>query len=742
MLERLLATSKKWKNAQLIYADYFYVDAEGRITGKTKPRVLDYRHLLVGNPGNMAFLYTKKARETGGDYNTSLEGTEDWDMWLRMSEKWIFAYLPEPLYFFRQHKKSMTATMQPQIKAAETRTARAAMQRKKGSLDLMHLFPGLLDCRQDRLAMGLAHLQLGSLLLGAADHLGFLKLALGVLKVAVQALPVLPSAQLNYGAALIKTWLNNGRKQQARESIEAQIKFLESPAMMKYISKKAIYLSSLESVKSFLSGKNRTDAPLAIDKQTREEEMLEIPDGAISFNCIDPLFPFLIEASKPNISSMSDYHQVVGSGLGRCMAGCQGIRKRQGETMVQASRRCSRICKAPGPVKKGFCAMQQGPRPTEASRGDGLSPSSEAAKRVVWTGAVGISAKFADGDTESPTKISLRLTGSDLIDGGASAAEWTCKRHSLSPEVCETVKAAMLNASNTSRTPTGEDLDLEAIEAKTGEARLVTAASHHFFPFLKNLVGSVHFWESSLPVIIYDMGLTEEERKEIRRWKDVSLRTLDWSKQPQHVRDLYTYAWKPLVIQDALSRCEQGMLLYQDAGQEIRQPLDQLKEIIKNEGFLFPGAGVPASTTAHPSTLRALHTSEEELEKVPMALGGSMGLSCGEGESSTKTKEIIDAVVVCAKEEACISPPGATTSNHAFDQSVLSVHLHQANIVPSNDWRWMAHAEAFYSEPMSYRLPLANAPGSFKEVTPGDVVLYTRRGDGEGPYTDQIRRKC
>lgn len=29
-------------------------------------------------------------------------------MWLRMSERWLFAYLPDPVYFFREHEGPIT----------------------------------------------------------------------------------------------------------------------------------------------------------------------------------------------------------------------------------------------------------------------------------------------------------------------------------------------------------------------------------------------------------------------------------------------------------------------------------------------------------------------------------------------------------------------------------------------------------------------------------------------------------
>jgi len=185
------------------------------------------------------------------------------------------------------------------------------------------------------------------------------------------------------------------------------------------------------------------------------------------------------------------------------------------------------------------------------------------------------------------------------------------------------------------------------------------------------LVGSVHFWEKALPVVVYDIGLTPQERSEVRGWHGVALRTLPWSRHPPHVRDLFKYAWKPLAIADALSRCQgDTIMLYQDAGQELRQPLAELLRTVPIQGHLFPAAGVPAITATHPATLAFLNTSAEELDRgsVQMALGGNLAMVCG--SKGTKAHTVIEAAVACALEEKCIAPPGASTSTHAFDQAV------------------------------------------------------------------------
>lgn len=59
----------------------------------------------------------------------------------------------------------------------------------------------------------------------------------------------------------------------------------------------------------------------------------------------------------------------------------------------------------------------------------------------------------------------------------------------------------------------------------------------------------MHAHESSVSMVIYDLGLSDAQRGEIDTWKHVALKTFDFSKYAGHVTDLKNNAWKPLVIQ-------------------------------------------------------------------------------------------------------------------------------------------------------------------------------------------------
>lgn len=89
---------------------------------------------------------------------------------------------------------------------------------------------------------------------------------------------------------------------------------------------------------------------------------------------------------------------------------------------------------------------------------------------------------------------------------------------------------------------------------------LLTYASERFFDRLENFVGSVHLWEPSLPIIVYDLGLSTAQRQAIACWRSVlELRAFNFSAYPPHVRELKNFAWKVIIIWETLQQYQRVM---------------------------------------------------------------------------------------------------------------------------------------------------------------------------------------
>lgn len=53
------------------------------------------------------FMYTRKVKDAVGNYDAETELSEDYDYWLRVSKKFHFAHLKEPLYYYRTHEQAL-----------------------------------------------------------------------------------------------------------------------------------------------------------------------------------------------------------------------------------------------------------------------------------------------------------------------------------------------------------------------------------------------------------------------------------------------------------------------------------------------------------------------------------------------------------------------------------------------------------------------------------------------------------
>ena len=114
-LKRQVAILDQYPEVVLTYCQALYVDIDGRpveFVGETASGesgseiiVADLsRNLLLGNVisgGGSTPMVRRAALEEVGLFDEILSYAEDWDMWMRLSRKGPFAYVPEPLACYR-----------------------------------------------------------------------------------------------------------------------------------------------------------------------------------------------------------------------------------------------------------------------------------------------------------------------------------------------------------------------------------------------------------------------------------------------------------------------------------------------------------------------------------------------------------------------------------------------------------------------------------------------------------------
>ncbi|MCF7834034.1 MAG: glycosyltransferase [Candidatus Pacebacteria bacterium] len=134
-------------NLGLVYCDYFIIDKNGNVNKKEKKIPLNqgirgsaFPFLLVGNKvlsSGSGVLIKKEVFNTVGYFDESLKYAEDWDMWLRISQKYEIDYSVKRLVKIRRHDENMTKSKLNKIKGE------AKFYKKwlgKNKIQLQHIF--------------------------------------------------------------------------------------------------------------------------------------------------------------------------------------------------------------------------------------------------------------------------------------------------------------------------------------------------------------------------------------------------------------------------------------------------------------------------------------------------------------------------------------------------------------------------------------------------------------------------
>ena len=106
-LEKMVSFLKA-TNCCFVYSDYYMFD-DGNPAELKVMQLPDVRTLTKQNTIGPCFLYSRRVKESTGDYDPDTRLAEDYDYWLRVAKKFDMVHLPEPLYFYRLHATSLTS---------------------------------------------------------------------------------------------------------------------------------------------------------------------------------------------------------------------------------------------------------------------------------------------------------------------------------------------------------------------------------------------------------------------------------------------------------------------------------------------------------------------------------------------------------------------------------------------------------------------------------------------------------
>ena len=214
---------------------------------------------------------------------------------------------------------------------------------------------------------------------------------------------------------------------------------------------------------------------------------------------------------------------------------------------------------------------------------------------------------------------------------------------------------------------------------------LVTAASENHFREAQALFENIHSRllpkYPDLKIIFYDLGLREQSLHLLQKHCKCEVRKFSYKEYPYHVRVLFMYTWKPILIQNVLK--EYSSIMWVDASVRFSHPnLESFFFNGSNLGIkLYPGDGSIARRT-HLKTFEYLGEKPcmfdvPELEATVIMLK----------RSKFTLTNIMRPWVSCALSSGCMIHPcvliriWCPSGNqdmgccHRFDQSVLGIIL-------------------------------------------------------------------
>jgi Protein of unknown function (DUF1647) len=251
---------------------------------------------------------------------------------------------------------------------------------------------------------------------------------------------------------------------------------------------------------------------------------------------------------------------------------------------------------------------------------------------------------------------------------------------------------------------------------------IVTGSNNAYYPALQNFAASLKFWAPHRKLVVYNLGMTELQLKNVQKWTNVH--ALHWepgipANLPPHVNNLKNYAWKSIIINETVH--EYKSIFWLDAGATFTGPIDSIEEIIHRNGiFLVRGQDEDMKRLSHPGTYQALGYDKDTFRKglnSPHYAGGIQG--------HVYPSRFIDSLVIpnaqCALDPDCIAPPGSSLGNHRYDQTSLSILAYQTTVQATHYTEYLAAGRDQLNKDL------------FK---PSEKIMWTSRGNCHFYYTN------
>lgn len=206
------------------------------------------------------------------------------------------------------------------------------------------------------------------------------------------------------------------------------------------------------------------------------------------------------------------------------------------------------------------------------------------------------------------------------------------------------------------------------------EHTIVTAADHRFCRTLYQFLLSARrrSLDRACEFIAYDLGLSLSDRRYLeRRFPWCRLELFRFDRYAPHVRDLRTYAWKPIALWEVVRR-RRGIVLWFDSATVFATSIDPIVDRVARHGVFSLVGQTALGDCADARTLATLAVTADDARR-PYRAGGALGFDGGRDD----IRSLVEQWQIHALDPDCIAPPGADPRVHRYDQAVLSALLYR-----------------------------------------------------------------
>ncbi|XP_052788483.1 uncharacterized protein LOC128223231 [Mya arenaria] len=219
----------------------------------------------------------------------------------------------------------------------------------------------------------------------------------------------------------------------------------------------------------------------------------------------------------------------------------------------------------------------------------------------------------------------------------------------------------------------------------------VTAFDRAYYPQSQGLFYTLHRkflsnpkYASQFKLIVYDMGMSIRQLKVLKAKCRCELRRFPFEDFPEHVRQLRTYAFKPIIVQQVL--LEYGFVWWVDSSVRFTESsADPAIRHARETGMFYtvsssPREEIPLTLQTDVRTFEFL--GEDRCKFRPFGETWATTVMFYFNEAS---KHVVKAWTICALNKDCMAPNGTEKKIicdmnvkqdgrcHRFDQSVLGI---------------------------------------------------------------------